>query len=562
MELGAKERLQMKAIELKIHNFRSICDATITLDECSILVGANNSGKSATIDAVRAFYGKGAKFDKSQDFPRRGSTDTESWVELEFKPSKHELASLKDEYKTADGTFRVRNYLYSEQADDEGKPKSGPFAYVKGALSGERFYGFKNVGQGKFGEVIYIPAVSRVDEHTKLTGPSALRDLVNSVLSIVVEQSEAYKALSSSFDVFEGAIKAEETGDGYSIQSIEDDISAELAPWGTGFRLNIKPVGVDDIIKGLIGHEIFDDSLESAQPISSYGQGFQRSVIYTLIRIAAKYSAKKGPKTKKDFSPELTWILFEEPEAFLHPTQISVLSSDLRSLASRPTSQVLISTHNPQFATHSIRNIPAICRLQKEDCQTTLYQISADQLDAVLAVNQQDLALWVASGITLDADDLSTDMEAIKYALWLDSKRSSAFFSEKVLLVEGPTEVSLLAYMVDKGLLPACQGVFILDTIGKYNMHRFMNLFGHFGIKHYVLFDGDNGRQHAIEATINAARNRCTGGVDTFPNDLEEFLGIPRSSKPHRKPQHVMLRIGAGTVDLKPLAEKISALVS
>ncbi|QCF27600.1 ATP-dependent nuclease [Hydrocarboniclastica marina] len=559
---GFERGVSIKAVEVTIHNFRSICDATISLADYGILVGVNNAGKTTVIDAIRAFYGKGVKFEKSRDFPYKGAEDAEAWVEIEFRPSAEELVTLKDEYRSGNQTFRVRNYLCSDQKDKEGKERSGPYAYLDGTLSDERFYGFKNVGQGKFGEIIYIPAVSKIDEHTKLTGPSALRELVNSVLSKVMAQSGAYQTLSESFAQFEGAIKTEATTDGHSLQSIETDISKELKDWGAGFKFNIKPVGIDDIIKGLVNHEILDESLDRTQPISAYGQGFQRSVIYTLIRVAAKYSAKIKLPKKKEFAPELTWILFEEPEAFLHPTQVSSLNSDLRALAESSVSQVLLSTHNPQFATHSIRDITAICRLQRESCRTKSYQISNQELDAVLAVNQHDAQSWAASGMQIDADDLLIDMEAVKYALWLDQKRSAAFFSEKVLLVEGPTESALLSYMFDQGLLPICKDVFILDTIGKYNIHRFMRLFHAFGIRHYVLYDSDDGRHAPVDATIQKASNPFTGGIDTFPKDLESYIGIAPAARSHRKPQHVMLQVATSDVDLTPLASKISILIS
>lgn len=552
----------MKAVEVAIHNFRSICDTTIQLADCGILVGVNNAGKTTVIDAIRAFYGKGVKFDKSRDFPQKGAVDNESWVEIEFKPSPEEFENLKDEYKSENQTFRVRNYFHSENKGKDNKTLTGPYAYVEGQLSEERFYGFKNVGQGKFGDIIYIPAVSKVDEHTKLTGPSSLRDLLNAVLSKVMEQSPAYQDLSASFAQFEGAIKTETTDEGHSIQGVETDISQELADWGAGFKLNINPVGIDEVIKGLIGHEIVDGELGTTQPIGSYGQGFQRSLIYTLIRVAAKYSTKKSAPKKKEFSPELTWILFEEPEAFLHPTQISVLSSNLRSLADSPSSQVLLSSHNPLFATHSIRDISAICRLQKANGQTSAYQISAQQLKAILTSNQQDAQTWQAAGMQVDPDDLLTDMEAVKYALWLDEKRSGAFFSEKVLLVEGPSETALLSYMRDEGMLPSCNGVFVIDTIGKFNIHRFMRLFEQFGIEHCVLYDGDNGRHAAVDATIQAAINPCTKGIDTFPTDLEGFLGIPPARQKHRKPQHIMLHVERNGIVLNPLAAKINSLVT
>ena len=46
----------MKIKSLKIHNFRSIKEQSFDLTDYSLLVGANDSGKSNTIDAIRVFY--------------------------------------------------------------------------------------------------------------------------------------------------------------------------------------------------------------------------------------------------------------------------------------------------------------------------------------------------------------------------------------------------------------------------------------------------------------------------------------------------------------------------
>ena len=89
-----------------------------------------------------------------------------------------------------------------------------------------------------------------------------------------------------------------------------------------------------------------------------------------------------------------------------------------------------------------------------------------------------------------------------------------------------------------------------------------MRLFECFGIKHCVLYDGDNGRHAAVDATINAAANPCTVRIDTFPSDLEGFLAIPPARQKHRKPQHVMLHVERNGIDLNPLAAKVIALVS
>jgi putative ATP-dependent endonuclease of the OLD family len=161
----------MKIREVKIHNFRSIDDQTIDLGEYALLIGANNSGKSNIVDALRIFYEKELKFEFERDFPKFQTGDQESWIDVEYQLSPDEAANLKAEYLVGKNGCRIRKWFYP--AD---KAKLGLLGYENGKLSENMFYGWKNVGQGKLGKAIYIPAVSRLEEHTKLTGPSATGD--------------------------------------------------------------------------------------------------------------------------------------------------------------------------------------------------------------------------------------------------------------------------------------------------------------------------------------------------------------------------------------------------
>ena len=52
--------------------------------------------------------------------------------------------------------------------------------------------------------------------------------------------------------------------------------------------------------------------------------------------------------------------------------------------------------------------------------------------DVILTVNQQDAVAWKAAGIPIDAADLDTDMEAVKYAV--------------LPVVAYPNEISLLKH--------------------------------------------------------------------------------------------------------------------
>lgn len=532
----------MKAIEIRIHNFRSIEDAAFELAPYSLLIGPNNAGKSNVIAALRVFY-EDLKYDKDRDFPKFPTADKESWIEIEYQPEPDEWEQLKDEYKLEGGTFRVRKYLKSDEVDDEGKKRDGIYAYVKGSLSGSRFYGAKNVQQGKLGSIIFIPAVSKLDEQTKLSGPSPLRDLLNVVLKDVLDASPSYQELAAAFDEFGQRIKQEETREGHSLGLLEKEITAELSRWDARFELIFNPVRPEDIVKTIIDHQVVDGSLDEPLAPSAFGHGFQRNLIFTLIRLAAKYGPKKARSVKKEFSPSLTWILFEEPEAFLHPSQVDILHSDLRTFAAASGQQVTICTHSPQFASLNIEDIPALVRLNRENGQTSVGQVRRDVLPKLLEDNQALLEDLQAAGETVEDDDLQVDMEAIKYALWLNPLRSTAFFAPKVLLVEGPSEVALLGVLINEGRLKVPQGeVAIVDTMGKWNTVRFMNLLGRLRVPHCVLYDRDRPTpvNVTMEKAIRDARNEYTMGIDCFEQDIESFLDVPKPKKKHRKPQHLM----------------------
>jgi putative ATP-dependent endonuclease of the OLD family len=555
----------MRVAAVKIHNFRTLDDVEITLTPYSLLVGINNCGKSNTIDAIRAFYEKDLKYDSVRDFPKFQTADQESWIEIEFEPSSEELELLKSDYQTSEGTFRVRKYFQSESLDSDGKPKAGIYVYVDGVLSNERFYGAKNVQQGKFGEVIYIPAVSKLDDHTKLTGPSALRELVNSVLKQVLASSQAYKDLVAAFSEFESGVKTETSQDGQSLAILETTITNEILKWGTQFELYVNPIAPDDLVKNLINHRLQDTSLGQSQDARSYGQGFQRSLIFALIKLASQYATNSIPSTKKDFTPSLTWLLFEEPEAFLHPSQIAMLDGSLRALTNSEGNQATITTHNPLFVSRNIEGIPSIIRLCKKSTATAAYQLNRERLNTIFISNQEEIANWKVAGMEVPKDDLEIDMEAIKFALWLNPLRCNIFFAGKVLLVEGPTEASLLRYMVDSGQIPDPTGhVCIVDCLGKFNIHRFMNLLNEIGVEHSVLYDHDNGKHCYVEQSIQEAKSSFTIGIDSFPVDLEDFLGVPKPKRPDRKPQHMMWNIYRESVSsdrIQALANKVCKLL-
>jgi predicted ATP-dependent endonuclease of OLD family len=554
----------MKLLCVRLHNFRGILEQEVQFQPYSLLVGPNNAGKSTFIDGIRAFYEKdGFKFKSGNDFPFLKVADEDSWAELKFQLSDAEHDSLADTYKVPDKTLRVRKFFQTKIKSADGKNAAGSIYGYKtdGTLSNEPFYGAKNVQSGKFGDLIYIPAVSKVDEHTKLSGPSALRDLLTDVMSDVVEGGKAYGEFAKSVETFASTILKEKTSDERSLDGFQEAFNKLLEPWQTKFALRFPPPSAADIIKQMVNWDLLDEFHGKAQGIDYYGSGFQRHFIYSLIQLGAQYVGKKAAKKTKDFVPALTLILFEEPEAFLHPPQQEILARSLMTMASKDNWQVICTTHSAHFVSRNADSIPAIVRVVRTAGKVEAFQIRDVEWSAIVNANQAINAIvakYPKMKAKLHQDDMRSEMEAVKHFLWLNADRSGVFFANHALLVEGPTEVALINKLIDDGKINGADcGMQVLDCLGKYNVHRFMNLLGYLGISHSVIHDDDNNKdEHAdLNQLIQSSKHATlTHSVQSITKDLETFLSIPSAGSDHRKPQHVLFLYSEGKIDAGKLA--------
>ncbi len=554
----------MRLKKARLHNFRGILEQEVQFHPYSLLVGPNNAGKSTVIDGIRAFYEKdGFKYKPANDFTFLITEDDESWIELGFELTEGEHESLADAYKVADRSLRVRKYFQTKTKSADGKTATGSiFGYKSdGTLSDEPFYGAKNVQSGKFGELIYIPAVSQVDEHTKLSGPSALRDLLTDVMSDVVEGGKAYGDFAKSMASFASTVLKEKTKDERSLEGFESALNVLLEPWQTKFALRFPPPSAADIIKQMVKWDLLDAFHGKTQSVEYYGSGFQRHFIYSLIRLGTQFAGTKTSKKTKDFSPSMTLVLFEEPEAFLHPPQQEILARSLMSMAKKADWQVVCSTHSAHFVSRNAESIPAIIHLMRQQGTVEAFQIGDADWANIVDANQAIRAIAERHPKKLGfcSDDARPEMEAIKHFLWLNADRSGVFFAKHALLVEGPTEVALINRLIDDGRIRGSDcGLHVMDCLGKYNIHRFMNLLGHLGISHSVIFDDDQNRaEHAeLNSLIQDSKHPIhTCSLQAISSDLETFLGIPKAGAPHRKPQHVLFLYSEGKISSERLGE-------
>lgn len=562
----------MKLRAITIHNFRSVLDADIEAHDYMLLVGANNAGKSTILNALRAFYDD-AKW-TADDFPKAGATDNESWVQLKFRLDDDEWAGLADEYKedVADQSLTVRRYFKSDNKARVQKDQSNIFGFTKGQLSDALFYGAKNVGTAKVGQVLYVPALTTPAEQTKMSGPSPLRNMLNFLLKKVVSKSEAYKEITTAFEKLNHEARKD---DGF-LSEISRPLNTAISSWSIKIDLSVNSVAPEDISKSLVKFAFVDSSLgDVGFDLERYGHGFQRSVIYELIRLAPTFKDEKKAD-KKEFNPSFNLVLFEEPEAFLHPSQQESMAFHLRRLGAEEGQQVIITTHSPTFAGKAAQQIGQIVRVQRFNGATLTFQPKGAKITELFEQGGdllKALQAFVAdAGIPEDRKknakkmianppqgDIGAQEEQFRFQLWLDGERASLFFADKVLLLEGATERGLFNYLLandwhDLGTQRIC----LVDVLGKYNFHRYMALMEAFGIPHGVMLDDDNGKEHQsavndlVEASVNG---HSLAAPVKFADCLETFLGLPVPAK-DRKPIEILKAVTGGQI----AADKLEAL--
>jgi putative ATP-dependent endonuclease of the OLD family len=559
----------MQLVSLQIHNFRGVHDlrAPIEIHDYTLLVGPNNAGKSTIIDAIRAFYEKDSfKFVIERDMPQ-GITKAESWIELEFLLTDEEYHTLADEYKLGPNQLRVRKYFVAEDNTRTGKI----FGYIQNTqghhvLATEPFYGVKNLQLGKFGEVIYIPALSKVDDATNMTGPSALRDLVTDILGSSIRSSVSYQAFAKSVNTYATDILQAEQHNGNSIHNLSHELDHQLASWNIKTSFTFVPPAPADMLKSMFQMTIQDQAHGGDLDVNQYGSGFQRQIIYTLIKMRAKYLRATPTTQSNEFQPQMTLLLFEEPEAFLHPQQQELLARELRKLAKDGIFQVLCSTHSATFVSRNSDQLTSIVRMRRnklgviETAQITDQKYAEIQATNIRTYQQFDAILNKSphDGLVTHADDLQPQMEEIKYFMWLNPDRSSLFFARHVLLVEGYTEYVFINRLIADHLIEqADTGVYILECSGKLKMHAYMNILNALCISHSVLHDDDQindddraRQQREINALIKANRGPFTRYIHAVERDVESFLQVSmKGVNDARKPQHLLYRYAQGEID-------------
>ena len=213
---------------------------------------------------------------------------------------------------------------------------------------------------------------------------------------------------------------------------------------------------------------VADDGVRGS--VDNKGDGFKRAITFSILRSYVQLSqdstwkkdADEAKPTKKKFL-----FLFEEPELYLHPRAQNILYDALSLISKRH--QVIVTTHSPFF-------------FSAEET-TTFVKLKKAQI--------QELPKPVGECSAIDLTDVA---EKDKFQLISFESSNLAFFSHRIVLVEGDSELIVLPYiaqLLDDRWDFKSTSTNLIKISGKGSFKRYSDFFSRFNVDVAIIADLD-----------------------------------------------------------------------
>lgn len=426
----------MYLAQLEITNFRKIKKAELHFEKgLNVLVGANNAGKTAVVDALRALLaGPDEPYPRldSEDRhrPKDGSPDGDIVLryvfrDLDLDDEADFMGALKPDadgkmeahitirYSEADRTGRLRVKRWCGDHEDVGLTTD-----MMENLRGVYLPPLRDASQG-----LRPNRTSKLSRLFQLLATDAGKEEVNNALKGLDEALKEHQPIVSTHT----AIKSRH----YAMLGPQLEQALDLGLSGSDFQRLASRLSL----------------MVDAFEIEQNGLGFNNLIFMAVV---LSELAK---------NPEASYrgLIIEEPEAHLHPQLQAVLLNYLESIkdaeGEKPV-QLFVTSHSPNFA--SIANLDSLaCLVDTETGVETFFP----------------RAINFGKG------------KREKLERYLDVTRAELFFARRVIFVEGAAELMLVDVLANKaGYNLRKHGVSLISVEG-LNFDSFLPLFGEQALK-------------------------------------------------------------------------------
>lgn len=564
----------MKIDNIYIENFRSIRSMSIDLDDTTLLIGPNNAGKSAILEAVRIALSRrwgqrGTGFTEEDVHRTDDNTDPRTAPPLRIQFTFREttpdewstdmVTDLEDIAVINDAGLNqiVLSIRYSWNAETEGFEPSWEFLNSNGTPLQLRRRSINLSGFYDYVWFYWLGALRDAQDEF-----AARSRNWGGLLRSARIPPELEAEIKQVLDELDGKILASDPRFARIAETLgkATEIAIESTPGAA--RLRMLPLDIWDMLSRA-GVVLRNEDVRPWLPLSHHGQGLQSlSVIFLLQAAVTQHLLEEE---RQGIAPIFA---IEEPEAHLHPQAARTLWPRISALPG----QKLVTTHSPSFVQnvplHNLRLIRlhdgltqsnSLKRRVGSDLQWTtevqnfvggrrLAEFGKDPATGTLVATAcfdnalaNDLAGCWRGDVAYDAFNakvkdlqhecrvLISQDDEIQLSFLGRRVRGEIFFARRWLLVEGPCEYLLvralgqaLGYDLDQ------HGVAIVDFQNNGNAGVYPALAEAFAIPWNMITDGDpesvRFKVQLEKRGFNAAD--LAGGLVTLPlpNTLEDQL--------------------------------------
>lgn len=554
----------MKLEKIVIKNFRRISEAEITLASSSFVIGPNNSGKTTVIDAIEALLSLKSEKVTESDFRLSDDGTRADTIELmgvfsnisdetsQSRGFKGRVIDGKFTYKktyklTAVGKPKIESFTYpyklkdeftsvkkvqdllnlglsfeiiSDRLDktgaDEKLPKNWEkdfvevldFETTQEPIAEENPGGFPSNVNSKLPKIIRIPSlVSTADFEGKDKG--LLSECLSLLFEDLLSQNTLATEIQDRLTELENQMKPETEGS--LIKQLTNDVNSIISAVFPACGIEIKPnlQNLQDILKPKYEVSLFSNVKTK---IDKQGTGLIRTTAFAMLRYHSNLRAQK------QLEPRPILVAFEEPEIYLHPSAANLLRDTIYALGA--TDQIVCNTHSPW-----------------------MIDLTQEPLSLTKMITQTDNTITCINyGLTSSFAKLPTgDKLRVKMLQLFDDEISRVFFADRVIIVEGDTEMlaikntlKIIPEATRKEILFKSQ---VIKARGKASIISLVKYLQDLGIYPIVMHDRDQGTAGAevFNQPISDAINDSTR-LTLNQENVENTLGYvaPSADKPFK----------------------------
>lgn len=566
----------MKLSKIKISNFRKLNDVEVSFGDATFLIGANNAGKSSTLEAIEYLLSDGNKLSdlcRSKFIDTNGNENVNkddvviegTFVDVSpnivenrgFNPDRLKVDIDDEGNKKYSFKYRIRlssdgkshremqmnrqklKDIYSDVKKwrdfvDKGAPES---LFLEVDLDKNISPKEKKDLEFRYPELFDVESVEEWFENPGGIAANVISKLPRYLIikaNLLSEEIDGDKSstLHSLLSLIFNEVR--EQSDHYKKAAKELELlSKEMDPTDEngGFGKLMKDLNkvVDDVFpKASINVATDLSGADSLKPkfdvtmssnvttdVLHQGTGLIRSAVFALLRFNKQRVAKDENVDERGLI-----VAFEEPELFLHPSAAENMRRVIYELAG-DNSQIVATTHSPYMIDLS----------QHPKQILNSYRLGENDFSEIVPFNLSDAFQNI----------LDDEKARVKMMQKIDDYVARVFFAQRVIIVEGDTEdiifkhsISILPEKLRKEITSKYQ---IIKATGKATMISFIKYLKALNVDLFVVHDEDADTDGAKK--MNNPILKALGGDETkrlmMKKCIEDELGytVPTKDKPY-----------------------------